>query len=74
MNLHKLTAGTAALNGAAKKCFEKCGFLPEGIQRKQFYYQGDYIDVHLFGLLKEDWLRKQGEQVKDYKLCTGAVS
>jgi len=55
MNLRRLTAGMSVLNVGTKKCFEKNNFILEGTRRKHFFYKGSYVDVCMFGLLKEEW-------------------
>ena len=55
MNLHRLSAGMIDPNAASRRCFEKNGFVYEGTQREAFYFQGTYVSVHFFGLLKDEW-------------------
>ncbi|MEW5948519.1 MAG: GNAT family protein [Thermodesulfobacteriota bacterium] len=55
MNLRRLTAGTPESNIGCRRCFEKNGFVLEGVKRKHLFSNGAYIDVCFFGLLREDW-------------------
>ena len=54
-NLRRLTAGTLVKNTATIKCFEKNGFIREGTQRKHLFSNGEYEDIVLFGLLRNEW-------------------
>lgn len=55
LNLHKLTAGIWSSNLSSKKCFEKNGFVLEGTLRKQFFYNGSFVDEYRMGLFREAW-------------------
>ncbi len=59
MNLRRLTAGMAASNIGAKRCFEKNGFELEGTRRKHIFLNGSYIDIYMMGLLREEWEQQQ---------------
>lgn len=59
MNLKRLTAGMSALNIRSRKCFEDNGFALEGIRRKHFFYRGEYVDVLMLGILREEWAKHQ---------------
>lgn len=45
MNLRKLKLSVIAFNDAALRCYEKCGFTPEGTLQKEVFRQGAYHDV-----------------------------
>jgi [ribosomal protein S5]-alanine N-acetyltransferase len=51
--LVKIMAQVHAGNAASAKVLEKCGFRQEGYLRKHVLKDGNYLDVKLFGLLKE---------------------
>lgn len=53
LDLHKLTAGVYANNIASVRVFEKSGFVKEGIEKKQYYCNGEYVDGIMFGCLKQ---------------------
>lgn len=54
LSLRKLTGGTPRSNKSMCSCFEKAGFLQEGIKRKELLIAGNYDDHMLYGLLKEE--------------------
>lgn len=53
LSLHRLSAGTFANNIGSIKAFKKAGFLVEGIRKKKYLYNGDYIDEVLLGVLRK---------------------
>jgi len=55
LGLHKLTAGVYANNSASVRVFEKSGFVKEGIEKKQYYCNGQYVDCVSFGILKDEF-------------------
>jgi len=55
LGLHKLTAGVYANNIASVRVFEKSGFSVEGVEKKQYYCNGQYVDCVSFGLLKDEF-------------------
>jgi RimJ/RimL family protein N-acetyltransferase len=42
-------------NVASQKVLDKTGFKKEGIMRKRFFYNGQWRDVILFSILREEW-------------------
>jgi len=59
LNLHKVTAGIAAMHQASIKAFEKAGFTIEGHAKSQFYLDGEYSDSLYLGITREDYLEKK---------------
>lgn len=45
MNLHKLKVSVFAFNEAAIRCYEKNGFVREGVCRQEIFRDGQYQDV-----------------------------
>lgn len=45
MNLHKLKVSVLAANEAAVRCYERCGFVREGLLRQEIFRRGAYQDV-----------------------------
>lgn len=52
LNLHKIKATVFAFNQAAIRCYEKCGFIQEGILKEEIYREGAYHDVLLMARFK----------------------
>lgn len=55
LNLHKIELEVYSFNPRAEKSYKKNGFILEGIRRENFYYNGEYIDTKLYGILKSDY-------------------
>ncbi|UWG98864.1 GNAT family N-acetyltransferase [Dehalobacter sp. DCM] len=54
-NFHRLTVETWKRNERAVACYEKLGFVTEGILRDAYYVDGEYEDAILLGLLRQDF-------------------
>jgi RimJ/RimL family protein N-acetyltransferase len=59
LSLHKLQAGAAVQNVGSWTVAEKKGFIFEGIQKDEMFLDGKYVDVKIYRLLKEDWIKKE---------------
>ena len=53
LNLHKIKATVFDFNAAAIRCYEKCGFVQEGLLKQEIYREGAYHDVVMMGLIKK---------------------
>jgi RimJ/RimL family protein N-acetyltransferase len=53
--LEKLWSNVHSTNVGSMRCFEKCGYAKEGVQRDQVAKYGRTMNLHLFGLTKRDW-------------------
>jgi [ribosomal protein S5]-alanine N-acetyltransferase len=58
MGLNRIEADASIYNTASTRVLEKLGFIREGIQREQYFEDGGYHDLCLFGLIKRDWEQK----------------
>ena len=52
---HRLEARAAILNGRGNGALRKLGAMQEGILRKSFLRNGEYLDQALWTILEEDW-------------------
>lgn len=55
LNLHRIFLRVFENNGKAIRCYEKAGFIQEGILRQGYYSKGHYIDVYLMSILRAEW-------------------
>ncbi|MDX1990850.1 MAG: GNAT family protein [bacterium] len=55
MGLNRIEADASIHNTASTRVLEKLGFMREGIQREQYFEDGRYHDLCLFGLIRRDW-------------------
>jgi RimJ/RimL family protein N-acetyltransferase len=56
-NFNRLTANVFENNESSKKVLEKSGFVLEGIERKAVFKENSFLDLYIYGLLKEDFIR-----------------
>ena len=54
MNLHKLKVSVFSFNEAAIRCYEKNGFVREGVLRGEIFRDGAYRDVTLLARFSEE--------------------
>lgn len=54
MNLHSVEANTDPENAASARLLEKNGFVKEGIFRESYYYNGVFLDSHIYSLIKKN--------------------
>jgi RimJ/RimL family protein N-acetyltransferase len=64
LNLHKVSLKVLESNINAIKCYERCGFVKEGILREQYWCNGKYEHVVLMGILR-------GELTKNFEKYQG---
>lgn len=55
LNLHRIELGVLESNKPAIALYEKTGFIHEGMKRKSNYKNGEYVNMVMMGLLKEEW-------------------
>lgn len=51
LGLHRVWLRVFATNRAAIRCYEKCGFQKEGLQRDAALIEGKWVDIVLMGVL-----------------------
>jgi RimJ/RimL family protein N-acetyltransferase len=61
--LNKLRADVLATNDASRTVLDSLGFVEEGLLREEQYVYGEYVDVHRYGLLADDWRANAGTEV-----------
>jgi RimJ/RimL family protein N-acetyltransferase len=59
LNFIKIYAGIFEPNIRSWSVAEKDGFVLEGIQKKDIYIDGEYVDARKYRLFKEDWLNRK---------------
>lgn len=58
VGVHRLEARAAVRNGRGNGALRKIGAIQEGLLRKSFYRNGEYLDQALWTILDEDWQMK----------------
>ena len=54
-HLHRVYAVIQGGNSASRRCFEKVGFQHEGKLRHARYVNGEFIDLHYYAVLEQEW-------------------
>jgi ribosomal-protein-alanine N-acetyltransferase len=54
-DLHRVYAIIQGGNIASRRCFEKVGFQHEGRWREARYINGEFIDLHYYAVLEQEW-------------------
>jgi RimJ/RimL family protein N-acetyltransferase len=55
--LRRVDLLTDADNERGLRCYEKCGFVREGLLRKRRLRFGQPVDMIVMSVLREEWLR-----------------
>ncbi len=55
VEVHRLEARAAVRNGRGNGALQKIGAIQEGVLRKSFLKDGEYLDQVLWTILEEDW-------------------
>jgi len=58
VQMNRLEALTIPMNEGSNRLLQKLGFKREGVLRENTYFQGKFLDDHLYALLKRDWVGK----------------
>ena len=53
--LNKVYAKVYETNPASRRVLEKAGFEEEGVLRQEAFAGGEYVDIHRYGLLVDEW-------------------
>lgn len=56
MALNRIEADASIHNSASINLMKSLGFIQEGIQREQYYENGEYHDLVMLSLLRRDWI------------------
>ena len=55
LGVHRLEARCAVKNGRGNGALRKIGAVQEGVLRKSFLRNGEYLDQVLYGVIEDDW-------------------
>lgn len=58
LGLHRVEADIDPRNAGSRKLLDALGFRSEGLLRERFFVEGQATDSELFGLLAEDWSKR----------------
>jgi RimJ/RimL family protein N-acetyltransferase len=54
-DIPRIVATTHTKNVISQKILEKVGFKREGTMRKSYFCRGEWTDMFLFSILREEW-------------------
>ena len=57
LGLRKVKLNVFAFNKRAIRCYEKCGFIIEGVFKQEIYRYGEYHDTYAMCIYREDFNR-----------------
>jgi RimJ/RimL family protein N-acetyltransferase len=57
LKLHRIALGVYSTNTGAIKCYERCGFIQEGISRDILKYGEEYWSLVEMSILEDEWRR-----------------
>jgi ribosomal-protein-serine acetyltransferase len=57
--VHRLEARAAVKNGRGNGALQKLGAVKEGVLRKSFFRNGQYLDQILWSIIQEDWFESK---------------
>jgi RimJ/RimL family protein N-acetyltransferase len=55
LNLNRIMLQVYEDNPRAIRCYEKVGYKHEGRLRQARYWNGEYLDILIMSVLKEEW-------------------
>ena len=59
LNLNKVTAGAYEENAGSRHALIRAGFVEEGRRRSHCFVDGTYVDVFVYGALREEFVRQE---------------
>ncbi len=68
LELHRVIAWTATRNARSIALLERLQLRREGTTLRSFFRDGEWLDEHLYAMLRDEWLRR-GEEVKGLSSC-----
>ena len=64
LGVHRLEARAAVRNGRGSAALRKIGAVQEGVLRKSFLKNGEYMDQVLYGIVADDWFASRRGAVR----------
>lgn len=63
LGLHRVRLKVWANNGRGIACYEKLGFIREGVEREARWQNGQWIDNHNMAILDREWRARRAERL-----------
>ena len=67
VRLERIWLDVYDFNARARRSYEKSGFRVEGIQRRAHFSEGQYRDVVLMAILRDEWAALDRKRTWDYR-------
>lgn len=58
LNLNRIELLVYSYNQRGIKSYEKVGFVHEGTRRQALFRDGQYYDIHIMAILREEWIQQ----------------
>lgn len=65
LNLNRISLDVYATNPRAMRAYEKAGFVHEGRKRQGMYKNGQYTDILLMSVLREEWFGEPENRIPE---------
>jgi RimJ/RimL family protein N-acetyltransferase len=62
IGVHRLEARAAVRNGRGNGALQKIGAVQEGVLRRSFVRNGEYLDQVLYAIVEDDWRESRRRQ------------
>lgn len=59
LNLYRVGLTVMSYNAAARRAYERAGFVQEGAKRQIVHREGERHDLVLYGILRDEWLAQR---------------
>ena len=59
LNLNRIEIRVFSFNEQGIRCYKKCGFIEEGCLRQAVYIDGEYHDIIILSVLREEFDRME---------------
>ncbi len=56
LRLERISLEYYSGNDRGRRAYEKAGFVHEGTMRRARYHHGEYVDVHLMSVVRDEWV------------------
>jgi RimJ/RimL family protein N-acetyltransferase len=65
LQLHRISLGVYDFNEAAIRCYQRCGFVTEGVSRDVLRYNNEYWSLVEMSILEHEWRKLQHPPVAE---------
>ncbi|MEP7158993.1 MAG: GNAT family protein, partial [Chloroflexota bacterium] len=66
LRLERIWLEVYDFNKRARRSYDKCGFVLEGVERHAVFKHGRYVDVELMSILRDEWAAQTRKKSWDY--------